>query len=81
MSKCVTQAYNADYHLLMYSHCYGHGFELQRLWENFSFKQKCVYYWRLFLVEWIYVIPLLRLLINKIIFMLIDRMHSKRKYN
>ena len=128
MAKCVTRAYNIDYHLSVYTHCYSkfkdtfekitdkfkkkkkkgqrnrhntnkgndffsslllviksvfeyffsdHGVELKNLWSKFTLKQKCIYYWRKIFIEWIYGVPLMRRLMNTLIFRMIDKMQSR----
>jgi len=81
MAKCITQAYRLDYHLAVYSNCYNHGIELKKLWLNFSISQKCQYYWKKIIFEWIYALPLLRQFINRSIFKMSERIHAKRLEN
>ena len=78
MAKCVTNSYKIDYHLLVYTHCFSHGIDLKSLWDKFSFKQKFVYYWNRFFIEWIYCFPPFRYLINTSILKVFEKMHAKR---
>ena len=78
MAKCVTKAYNIDYHLLVYTHCYSHGIELHQLWNKFSVKQKFLYYWRQFFIEWLYCCPPFRYFMNATILKVFEKMHAKR---
>lgn len=79
MAKCVTKAYGIDYHLLVYQHCFSHGIELHQLWHKFSVKQKFLYYWRQFFIEWLYCFPPFRYIINASMLKIFEKMHSKRR--
>ena len=79
MAKCVTSAYGIDYHLLVYQHCYSHGIELKPLWNKFSVRQKMLYYWRQFFLEWLYCFPPFRYILNMSIMKVFEKMHSKRR--
>ena len=74
MAKYVTKAYGIDYHLLVQQH----SFELHQLWHKFSVKQKFLYYWRQFFIEWFHCFPPFRYIINATILNRFEKMHSKR---
>ncbi len=40
-----------------------------------SWKQKAYYYWRQFFVEWLYCTPIIRQVLNKIVFRAMQKMH------
>merc|ERR1711963_289085 len=67
MGKCVTKAFNADYHLSIYITALSHGYEIKHLWYSFGLKQKLIYYWTTFWIEWIYPVSIFRKWINKFI--------------
>jgi len=46
-----------DYHLALYMFCYVHGYELKMLWEKFSLRQKCNYYLRNLIYEYLLQVP------------------------
>jgi len=81
MGKCVTKAFNADYHLLIYITALSYGYEIKHLWDNFGLKQKCIYYWTTFWIEWIYPVSIFRKWINKLMLRAINKIHASRRYN
>ena len=79
MLKSVSEAFNIDYHLAMYRHAYAHGFELKLLWQNFSMKQKYLYYLSK-TIDFIYSnVSIVKRLINNIYKKYSNKMHEKRK--
>lgn len=66
MAKNVTNAFHFDFHVCIYATCEGYGFELQDLWQEFSWLQRLKYYWSKLLLEHLYYIPWFRRLWNRL---------------
>jgi len=55
------------------------GFNLDKLWKSFNWKQRCLYYWRSIFLDFIYPLPLVRHFMNYCVRWLLTKVSSEVK--